>query len=246
MSLGGCKVLNLPLGFSDAGIIKDEVEIRAMTGVEEEILTDENLSLSDRLNKMVTGCLNRIGDVTDKEKIAQMFGKLGVEDQTVILIGLRAISVGETYSYDVICPSCTAPSTINLDLSSLKIEESPAKKNPVTEVTLPSGAKAKIKPLLVEDIKRVEKELLRVENDSAKASVVIMVRLLELNGKVNPDLEDVRQMLFGDRVFIRGMFDKLEGGVETELYVKCEKCGSVFRSLLDIGRLEFFMPRMPV
>jgi hypothetical protein len=40
-SLGGRKIIRLPLGYADNGTLLDEIEIRAMKGTEEDILSDD-------------------------------------------------------------------------------------------------------------------------------------------------------------------------------------------------------------
>jgi transposase len=68
--------------------------------------------------------------------------------------------------------------------------------------------------------------------------------MMELDGKPNPTLEDVKGMLYADRIYLREVFDQMEGGVDSELKIKCDHCDKIFTSYLDIARIEFFSPKM--
>jgi hypothetical protein len=229
------------MGYLENGVLSDEIELRAMLGHEEDILSDDKLPMSRRLNEIILNCTERIGTVTDKELIRKTIPKLSTDDQTVILINLRAISVDNNYKYEIDCPSCNVPIEINLALDSLQVRPGQAKEVRVAEVTLPSGKKAKIRPLLIEDAARTESMKLEGEG---RVSMSIWLRLVELDGNANPTLEDVKGLLYADRIYIREAFDQMEGGIETELPIRCDFCGKHFKSYLDIARIEFFSPRL--
>lgn len=241
MTLGGKKIIKLPVGYIGNGTKSDEVEIRAMTGREEDIFSDDKLPMTVRLNAIIVNCIERLGTMTDKKVIESMIPKLSVEDQTAILVALRAISVSNVYTYTDECPSCGAVIEFKLDLNTLNIQPGKAKETPVVDVTLPSGRKAKIRAMLIEDAVKVEN--LRLQGDET-ISVVIWVRLVELDGKPNPTLDDVKGLLYADRLYLREMFDTLEGGIESEFASKCQACGKIFMSYLNIARVEFLSPKM--
>jgi hypothetical protein len=242
MTLGGRKIVTLPVGILNNGKSSDEVEIRAMTGVEEDLFSDSDLPIGLRLRRMMGNCIVRIGDVTERKDLEALVPKLSTEDETVLLVALRAISVKNEYSYEVSCPSCGSRLRMDLDLGSLAVKPGEAKKTPVMEVTMPSGMKAKIQPLTLEKASNTEQMIL--ENDSAKMSVAIYRRLVELDGKKEFTLDDVRNMVYGDRLYLREQFEIMEGGLETEFAVVCEKCKRNFTHYLDIARIEFFSPKM--
>src|SRR3990172_1853516 len=104
MTLGGKKIVKLPHGYVFNGTCADEVEIRAMLGVEEDILSDDKLPMGVRLNEMIGNCLVRVGSETDKAKIREILPKMSTEDQTVLLVALRSISVSDTYAIETECP----------------------------------------------------------------------------------------------------------------------------------------------
>lgn len=238
MTLGGRKIVKLPHGYIQNGVVLDEVEIRAMTGVEEDLLSDDKLPMAHRLHEMVLNCIERIGTVTDRAKIREMYPKLSSDDQFVLMIALREISVLPIYTIETDCPSCGVTVRTEVDLSSLQCR--PAKKDGIpVEVVLPSGKKAKVKVMLIEDALRMAE--LRLQGE-ARMSVAIMARLVELDGKP-PTLEDVRGLLLADRVRLRNLFDEIEGGIENELSITCPQCKRTFREVLDIARAEFFAPK---
>lgn len=239
MTLGGRKIVKLPHGYISNGTSFNEVEVRAMLGVEEDILSDDKLPMSVRLNEMITNCLVRVGTETDPAKIKAMVPKMSTEDQTVLIVALRAISVSDTYSVETECPSCNAPIKLDISLGSLGVTPAGFKGTPI-DVTLPSGKKAKIRPMTIEDsIKTAD---MRLQGDS-RLSTAMLVRVVELDGKV-PALEDMKNLLYGDRVALRNQFDAMEGGIENEFKVKCPQCSKQFTDTLDIARAEFFSPKV--
>lgn len=232
--------MKLPHGYVNNGTCLDEVEIRAMLGVEEEILSDDKLPMAYRMNEMISNCLTRVGTETDKAKIKEMLPKMSTEDQTVLLIALRAISVSDTYAIETQCPECAVEIKLDLSLSSLAVKPAQSK-GQIVEVTLPSGRLTKIRPMTVEDSMKTAD--MRLQGES-RLSTAILVRMVELDGKA-PTLDDVKNLLYGDRVALRNRFDVMEGGVETEFKVKCPsaQCGKNFMETLDIVRAEFFAPK---
>lgn len=239
MTLGGRKILKLPHGYVSNGTCFDEVEIRAMLGIEEEILSDDKLPMAQRIHEMISNCLTRVGTETDKAKIKDMLPKMSTEDQMVLMVALRSISVSDTYSIETVCPSCDAGIKLDLSLSSLGVRPAQAK-GTTMNVALPSGRSAKIRPMTIEDsLKTAE---MRLQGES-RLSTAILVRLIELDGKA-PTLDDVKNLLYGDRVALRNQFDAMEGGIENEYPVTCPQCKKGFKDTLDIVRAEFFSPKV--
>jgi hypothetical protein len=238
MTLGGKKIVKLPHGYVSNGTCADEVEIRAMLGVEEDILSDDKLPMGVRLNEMISNCLVRVGTETDKAKIKDMVPKMSTEDQTVLLVALRSISVSDTYAIETECPNCEAKIQMDLALSSLGVKQAVAK-GTMLEVSLPSGRKAKIRPMTIEDSMKTAD--MRLQGDS-RLSTAILARTVELDGQA-PTVESIKNLLYGDRVALRNMFDEMEGGIESNFDVKCPQCKKPFKDTLDIARAEFFSPK---
>lgn len=239
MSLGGRKIVKLPHGYAENGTVLDEVEVRAMTGVEEDVLSDDKLPMASRINEIIANCMERIGTVTDKTKFRPMLLKFSSEDQIALLVALRTISVGERYAIETGCPSCNIPIKVDLDLNTLNV--TPAKvRGKAVEVSLPSGRKAKVRPMTIEDSLRTAE--MRLAGD-ARMSTAILVRVVELDGKA-PTLDDIRNLLYADRVYLRNFFDDMEGGIESEIKVTCPQCKRTFNEAVDIVHAEFFSPKM--
>ncbi len=237
MTLGGKKIVKLPCGYVENGTSIDEVEVRAMTGVEEDLFSDRNLPMVNRLRGMVVNCIERIGDVKDKAKIEQMAGKFSAEDQAVLLVALRQISVGNSYALESECPSCGVPIKLDVDLTTITVKKASKEKSPL-EVQLPSGRKAKVRIMTLDDAMKTSE--LRLQGEG-RLTAAVWVRLAELDGK-QPTLEDVKGLLFADRVFLRNVFDELEGGIEETLKVTCPQCKRQFMEPFDMATPEFFSP----
>ena len=241
MSLGGRKDVKVPVGYVNNGSSTDEIGVRAMIGEEEDILSNDNISFAKRIDAMVLNCIDKIGQVTDKAKIAEIYPELTIEDQTTLLIQLRAMSISETLEYAMQCPECKKPILFKLDLTSLKVTPGQAKESFLHEIQLPSGRKCKVKPMQIKDRQRIGQMETTGENFM---SVSIWVRLVELDGKPNPTFQDVRGMMYGDRLALRAAFDRIEGSIESEFNITCQACGAKFDESLDIANPEFLLPKM--
>ena len=94
---------------------KEEVEVRQMTALEEDILTSRNLIRSGKaIDMVIKNCL-----------IDKSIGvdQLVAGDKNAIMIALRITGYGKDYDVSVTCPTCSEDSIFPFDLSLLKAND---------------------------------------------------------------------------------------------------------------------------
>ena len=235
----GVGIFDLPCGYLDTdGTLHTEIEIREMTGEEEDLLASSKIKSSKRMNGLMSGCINRLGTITDKGKIATIVPNLLIGDRVFILFAIRRVSFGDMYNVKETCEHCNKIGSydVNLDaLSVVKMNE-PTKRR-FSEVLkscltvkyhLPTGAD--------------EQAISDLLSDGEELSAYILMRLDEIDGK-RVSLKQVKQMRSKDRNELRTLFAKHEGGVDTSMEFECSSCSNVFKKDLKIDA-GFFFPSL--
>ncbi|MBD3395103.1 MAG: hypothetical protein GF418_05695, partial [Chitinivibrionales bacterium] len=81
-----------------------EVELREMTGAEEELLTNQRLIRNgDAVNQVLRNCTVRLGEIEEpslKDVLDLLSG-----DRLFILVKLRQISLGDEAELELLCPN---------------------------------------------------------------------------------------------------------------------------------------------
>jgi len=220
----------------------EDITLREMTGYEEDILANDNLPPMERFDRIIKQCVVSIGDITDRQQIAQIIDNMVVSDRVYLLILLRRATLGDIFRMEFTCPQCKKKFTATVDLSTLEIKR-PAEYQDEVEVELPSGKKA------ILEVYRgaTERQLARLSKADNVLSIAILGRLKQLNGtpidKSPTGLEIVKSLSYRDRMFLRNKFEEMEGGVDTTLEVTCPECGYEFQSILDPAQRGFFFPQ---
>jgi hypothetical protein len=248
----------LPCGYVDSsGKLHNIVVMRQMTGVEEDMMANDNLAVTERVRNILRSCCDKIGDIDDPKIVIAALedngdlpkGALPVTaaDRLAMLLFLRIVSVGNTYRYDTTCPHCDKENKGNMiDLRTLDIKyvDDPTKR--VGKVKLPrSGVEVSLKILTAKD----EVEVSKLNPNQANArTLALMARIVTIGGKPLPPqfagIELVKQMPYQDRIYLRKVFDFMEGAIDTEIEVVCSKaaCEKIYKFSLDLGQV-FFSPQ---
>lgn len=229
-------VFELPTGWLDPqGNLQTQVEIREMTGYEEDLIGDDRLPYNVRMNKILAGCVTKLGTLTDKDQLERIMDDLTSVDRMKVLMAIRVASLGSSLDFKAECVHCQKKSNYSVDLLTLQFVGLKNPKLREYELDLPSGKKAKCKILTGRDEAKygnlVQRDVL---------SGAIFLRLISLDGKTDLTLDDVKKLGIRDRNFIRKHFDDVEGGFERNVQVECKKCGKEFETRLDVGPFEMF------
>jgi hypothetical protein len=119
-------VVRLPGGFQVEGDLIREVELREMSGEEEEIIVDQrkveggkgrfSRSPNERMTAILARCTTRIGELVcednrDPEKASQktfwdLWHDALTGDRGVAIVRLRQLSLGDKYVFPETCPMC--------------------------------------------------------------------------------------------------------------------------------------------
>lgn len=240
-------VVNLPSGYlDDAGTVHETATIREMTGVEEDLLTATKTPVWQRMQKILENCVSVIGAVDRANLGAGPWSKvvksLPAADRLFLIVELRKLSLGKFFSFKAQCTNgeCRHIASYEVDLDTFVIKGLPDKTKRFWDGALPrSGYKYVAKAQTGEDEERLDK----VAKDTKDlTSLIILGRLIELNGQNPVTLDQVKKLSMVDREHLRKDFRDHEGSVEDKVDVTCSACGTDFQAEVEIGTPGFFFP----
>lgn len=255
-------IFMLPAGHIDEdGVLHREVQIREMTGEEEDLMGARSGDFAARMNQVMANCTMRIGTIEDRPRILTIIRKLPIADRTFLFTALRRVSLGDEYTMEVECPKCDKTSQMILDLGTLAVKGMPDPEKRIFDVALPSGKKAKWKVMTGEEEEKLS-TLRDASNMRDVLSYAIMMRLVEYDGqqlelggrltdargKVSFDKEGrtflklVKKMSSRDRNFLRKEFGDNEAGMDTDVEFECPECSAKFTGSFDPTQVGFFFP----
>ncbi|MHB9038483.1 MAG: T4 family baseplate hub assembly chaperone [Armatimonadota bacterium] len=203
-----------------------EIELREMTGAEEELLTNQKLIRSgDAVNQVLANCILRIGesdDVTVKHVLDMLSG-----DRLYVLVKLRQISLGDEVELELGCPNaaCRAKNRVTINVDDLAVTPYPDEREFV--FVLPSSG-AKVQFCYLDGHK--EKRLAQMQEPSISAAMLI--RILDIDGNP-PSKKALAEMSMRDRSALRAEMLRVDAGIDTTIECDCDSCGSKIRTRLE-------------
>lgn len=238
---GSHGAFELPCGHLDleTNVLTRDIEIREMTGNEEDMLASPSIPSSRKVTMLLAGCLTRLGPVTDKGKLAQMVDDLPMGDRMYLLFAIRRTTLGDEMPVREACPECKVKSLFMLDLSDMTVKQMPDPMKRIYDVSLPSGTTARFRVSTGKEEHKMAKVMKKERTDSL--SQALMMRLEMLNDEP-PTLAAVKSLSLRDRLALRDKFQEVEGGIDTAMDFECPACGHEWSEDLDIGNRNFFFP----
>lgn len=244
-------VFDLPCGYIDPTTqeLHTEVQIREITGNEEDMLASNQIPSEQKITSLLMGCVTRVGGETDKGKIGRIVKQLTVGDRVFLIFAIRRVTLGDELPVREKCPSCGTTSLFMVDLAEeLQPKQMPDPLRRIYDVALPSGKKARFRVSTGEDearLAKIAKRLSKGKGNTRTApdglSQAILMRL-ELLEDEKPTLQVVKSLGMRDRQYLREQFKEVEGGVDTTLELECPSCGYDWQKDLDLGATSFFFP----
>jgi hypothetical protein len=232
-------IFKLPSGYlAPDSTLHDEIQLREMTGAEEDILSGPG-SVMSKLNTIIGNCVIKVGTITDKKLMHDIVMNIPAVDRVCILLMLRAITINDEYSFDANCPGCKTEGSYTVVLSSLKVKDMEDKKKRVFDLKLPSGKTVQIKTLLGKDEHDAAEIAKKFPNDLASAAM--MTRIAAIEG-TPATLETIKTLSWKDTRFIRTELKKIDPTIDTLIENTCQTCKRDFSVELDIGSASFFFP----
>jgi len=265
-------IFRLVAGYADEnGIIHDEVELRAMTGNEEDLLGNDKIPFLSRINSILANCVKRIGTITDQGQIHRAVSELPSGARTHLLILLRVVThwkaVKDEYEMTFTCPQrgCGRESTHKIDLLSLDQFTMADPRVMITKVKLPDSGSEVSWCVMTGWRDHVLDVVVGSDNRGDLLSHAILVRLVDWDGeRVELGVDDflakdmkkmrmsknamkllkrVKGLTVGDRETLRASFLDKEPGIDTDVEVECPGCGVVTETTLVVGQPGFFFPQ---
>lgn len=204
----------------------EEIELREMTGAEEELLTNQRLIRSgDAVNQVLANCIVRIGENEDIS--AKLILDMLSGDRLFTLVKLRQISLGDEVELDLTCPNaaCRTKNSVTINIDDLPV--TPYGEEREFVFSLPaSGAKVRFGYL----DGHKEKRLAQIEEPSISSAM--MIRILDIDGS-NPSKKALNEMSMRDRSALRQEMLRVDAGIETAIELDCDSCGMAIRTRLE-------------
>jgi hypothetical protein len=231
-------LFDLPCGLlTPEGELITEVQVREITGVEEDLLAAKNVPGAKKMTQLIANCVERLGQVVDKPILMNCCRALSIGDRAFLMLAIRRVTLGDEFPYEAKCTECEKKFYVSVDLSTLEVKKMPDAKKRVYETTLPRSGKVARWHIMTGK----EEEALAKSKSDDRITAAILCRLEVIDGKP-ATYDEVRAMSMMDRDFLREQFDDMEGGIDTTLELTCSHCGSEFTTDLEVDQTGFFFP----
>jgi hypothetical protein len=232
-------LFTLPGGYlAPDGKLYTEIELRELSGAEEDLLASKNIPSALKMQKLMAACTMRLGPLVSPEQVDEAVRSLIIGDRVFLLFALRRVSLTDSYPFKAECPHCKQTRTYHGDLSQLEAQapEDPYKR--VYDTELPSTHTVRWHPMTGHDEIKAGS---RPDTGKDAATLAMLARIDLLDG-APPSLEAVKALSMRDRNFLRKRFDKAEGGIDTTMKVTCAVCEREFDREVDPADPGFFFP----
>lgn len=203
-----------------------EIEIREMTGLEEEILTNQKLIRSgDAVNQVLKNCIVRIGENNNID-IPDVLNMLS-GDRLFTLVKLRQVSLGDEVELDIVCSNsaCRANNHIIVNLNDLPVTTY-GEDREFTFALPASGLKVRFCHL---DGNK-EKRLAQMQEPNITSAMLI--RIIDIDGNP-PSKKILADMSMKDRSALRAEMQRVDAGIDTTIEASCDSCGARIRTRLE-------------
>lgn len=235
-------VFELPCGYLDPSDneLHSEVELREIKGREEDMLNSKKVPSDRKLSNLLAACVERVGTITNKDKIRMIIDDLTTGDRVFLMFCLRRVSLGDELPVRQTCPNekCKANNFYIIDTSELSVKPMPEPHKRTYDADLPSGTKVRFRVSTGRD--EVMRSKIRTQSKDDLVSLVMMMRIETIDGEP-PTLERIADLSLRDRVFLRKKFESVEGGIDLEVDLSCPKCEYEWKKDLELTP-DFFFP----
>ncbi|HEX2086385.1 MAG TPA: DUF6760 family protein [Solirubrobacteraceae bacterium] len=237
----------LPGGLvDDAGTLHDQVDLRGLTGREEELLAASGGAESASLvTAVLSRCVLRIGAVTDVD--AGVVRRLLVADRQFLLLRLREATFGPEVRGSVPCPwpGCGRRVAVSFSTGDVPVSAS-GDKGPVYAMVLSPEAA----PGADEPARRVEFRLptgadqellspLLAENEAAALTALLARCVLRIGSDRGVDGDRVDALSPLARSEIERRMQDVAASVDLLMDAVCPECGREFVAPFDLQRFFF-------
>lgn len=239
----------LPGGYHDSdGILHREVELAPLTGREEELLAECELSRSATfLPLLITRCVQRIGTVSSISH--DLVRHLLIADRLFLILKLRETTFGPQVQATVLCPwqDCGKKVDIDFSLQDLPVRESEDKGplytcelSPEAALSGERGEKYREVTFRLPNGEDYDAIVQLCEEDEAKALAMLLTRCVQRIGPLR-DLgaETIRRLSPQARMEIERCMEEAAPQIDLTLGAYCLECEREFSVPFDL--LGFFL-----
>jgi hypothetical protein len=234
---------SLPGGHWDgAGHRQREVEVRALTGREEEGLAAADADdVAALVTTVLAACLVRLGDLSPVP--VDLVRRLTVADREYLMLLVRRITFGDEVRANLQCPweGCAEQVTVDVSLSDLPVRES-ATSGPLHVVRLSSdaaaGGPARLEVRLPDGRDQEELSALALRDEALALSALLARVVLRVDDEP-ARTDQVTALTPLARAEIEAELERVAPLVESAMDVRCAGCGRGFVAPLDLRRLFF-------
>lgn len=203
-----------------------ELELREMTGAEEELLTNQRLIRSgEAINQVLRNCFVRLGEKTAPD-LSEVMNLLS-GDRLFALVRLRQISLGDEVELELSCPNsaCRMTNFVTINLEDLKVTPYGEEREFAFKLT---GSKKTVRFGYLDGHKEKRLASLREPNISS----AMLIRILDIDGKA-PSKKSLAEMSMRDRNALRQEMSRVDAGIDTSVETECDGCGTKIRTRLE-------------
>lgn len=212
-------------------------QLREMTGVEEELLTNPKLiRKGTAINQVLLNCVVSL-DGNEEPKLNHILDLLS-GDRLALLVALRRISLGDDVELELTCndPQCRHRNTATWNLEDFRAK--PYAEARDFKTTLPRSQKVVHFTHLNG---HMELRLAQLKDPSPSAAM--LMRLTSIDGQP-PNKRVMQQMSLMDRNALRQAMQEVDAGIDTSVYLDCAECGLRLTTRLE-AEPGFLFPGAP-
>lgn len=243
----------LPCGYkTDEGFIYTHVEVREMTGNEEDILTDrKKLRNGSAINALLAACCKLTtepdpdsGDKPEKPESASLVLNQNIAksltqgDRLTALLRIRQISYGNMYTFEYTCSECSKKNSFKVDLSTVELKKMENPSLRVYDVTLPRS-KDVLTFQISTGVEEMKMQKMSEQSPGSEATINLAARLVSVNGDTVSPINYLKKLSVTDRQVYRDAVEKVEGGLDLTMEPECLGCGAVTKMEMPIQESFF-------
>lgn len=220
---------------TDAVLPAPELELREMTGFEEEAIERSagHPNSARLVNEILARCLVAPGE--DHRGALDQIRRLLVADRDVALVRLRQMSLGDAIESEVACPSCAEKMAARFALADLPLDvpRPPAQ----IRASLPDGRVAVMRLPTAGDQEALLDQGLELAAERRTFLLARLILAIDTQGPLTPD--SVRALPTQVRLAIETAIDEATPALDLTMGLTCSACGHGFSAPLDVDAFFF-------
>ena len=243
-------LVTLPNGLLDGVDHFNVAEIDELSGKQQDYLADKELVINNIghvpkiLEDMILSLQTEQG-LKWKGEVKDAIWKLPSGDIETVLVKVRENTYGPRFYHQAQCTheDCGHVNTnLRLDLDKLAIDVYPLEQLRKQKVlTLPkSGLEVELKPIFLKDLF----EVIKITSEKTKTMITSVLAIsMKRLGAVSPvTAANVAALKMSDIQFLQDNTEdlKLEGSIDTDIEIECDKCKKDFKMKLNVFDPSFF------